>query len=271
MSQPVKVLFIGDIVGSPGLSLLETLLPSLISKYEAQFVIANAENSHEGMGINEEIIRTLYRLGVHVITGGNHSFAKWKIYPYMKTDPRLLRPMNYPKGAHGYGFGVYDIPDSGHRIGVVNLQGRTYMQPIDDPFRAGDWVLEKIRQETKMVFIDFHAEATAEKMAFGWYIDGRASVVAGTHTHIPTADARLLPKGTGYISDVGMTGPYQSVIGMDRDTAVKRFLLQTPHKYKMANGDNRICGLFTKIDPESGSCIHIEPIIFPAFETGKSS
>lgn len=271
MSYPLKVLFIGDIVGSPGLSLLETLLPSLISKYEADFVIANAENSHEGMGINEEIIRKLYQLGVQVITGGNHSFAKWKIYPYMKTDPRLLRPMNYPKGAHGFGYGIYDITGSNQKIGVVNLQGRTFMQPIDDPFRAADWVLEKIRKETQMIFIDFHGEATAEKMAMAWYIDGKASVMAGTHTHIPTADARLLPKGMGYITDVGMTGPYESVIGMDKDTAIKRFLLQTPHKYKTANGDNRICGLFTKIDPDSGKCQHIEPVTFPAFETSKSS
>ncbi len=271
MSQPLKVLFIGDIVGAPGLSLLETLLPSLISKYEAQFVIANGENSHEGMGINEEIIRTLYGLGVHVITGGNHSFAKWKIYPYMKTDPRLLRPMNYPRGAHGFGYGIYDIPGTSHKIGVVNLQGRTYMQPIDDPFRAADWVIEKIREETSAIFIDFHAEATAEKVAFGWYVDGKASVVAGTHTHIPTADARILPKGLGYITDVGMTGPYESVIGMDKDTAIKRFLLQTPHKYKTANGDNRICGLFTKIDPDTGRCTYIEPVTFPKFETGSAS
>lgn len=271
MSHPLKVLFIGDIVGTPGLSLLETLLPNLISKYEADFVIANAENSHEGMGINEEIIRTLYGLGVHVITGGNHSFAKWKIYPYMKTDPRLLRPMNYPKGAHGFGYGIYDIPETTYKIGVVNLQGRTYMQPIDDPFRSGEWVLDKIREQTNLIFIDFHAEATAEKMAFGWYVDGKASVLAGTHTHVPTADARILPKGLGYISDVGMTGPYHSVIGMDKETAIKRFLIQTPHKYKMANGDNRICGLLTKINPETGVCTHIESVIFPAFETVKTS
>lgn len=271
MSHHLKVLFIGDIVGSPGLSLLETLLPSLIGKYQADFVIANAENSHEGMGINEEIIRTLYGLGVNVITGGNHSFAKWKIYPYMKTDPNLLRPMNYPKGVHGYGYGIYDIPKSSHKIGVLNLQGRTYMQPIDDPFRTADRLLEKIKKETSITFIDFHAEATAEKMAFGWYVDGEVSVVAGTHTHIPTADARILPKGTGYITDVGMTGPYHSVIGMDKDTAIKRFLLQTPHKYKMANGDNRICGLYSEIDTESGKCRHIESLRFPAFETTSKS
>ncbi|MDI6401648.1 TIGR00282 family metallophosphoesterase [Balneolaceae bacterium ANBcel3] len=271
MSQHLKVLFIGDIVGSPGLSLLETLLPSLLSKHEPHFVIANAENSHEGMGINEEIIRTLYGMGVHVITGGNHSFAKWKIYPYMKTDPRLLRPFNYPKGAHGFGYGIYDVPDTEWKIGVLNLQGRTYMQPIDDPFRAAERTIETIQKETSVVFIDFHGEATAEKMAFGWFVDGKASVVAGTHTHIPTNDARILPKGTGYITDVGMTGPYDSVIGMDKETAIKRFLIQTPHRYKTANGDNRISALLTQINPETGKCVKIEPIIFPGFETEKSS
>lgn len=271
MSHTVKVLFIGDIVGSPGLSLLETLLPSLIDKYGAQFVIANAENAHEGMGINEEIVRSLYQSGVHVITGGNHSFAKWKIYPYMKKDNRLLRPLNYPKGAHGHGFGVYDIPGTNARIGVVNLLGRTYMSPLDDPFRTGERAVEKIREQTQVIFIDFHAEATAEKMAFGWFIDGKASMLAGTHTHVPTADARILPGGLGYISDVGMTGPYHSVIGMEKDSAIKRFTIQTPHKYKVANGDNRICGLFGKIGIHDGKCQHIEPVIFPSFETRRNT
>ncbi len=271
MSNQVKLLFIGDIIGAPGLALLETLLPSLISRHKPDFVIANAENSHEGMGTNEAIVRNLYRLGIHVLTGGNHSFAKWKIYPYMKTDPRLLRPMNYPKGAHGFGYGIYDIPGTTHRIGVVNLQGRTFMQPIDDPFRCADRVIEKIKEETPMIFIDFHAEATAEKMAFAWHVDGRASVVAGTHTHIPTADARILPKGLGYITDVGMTGPYHSVIGMDKETAIKRFLIQTPHKYKTANGDNRICALVADLDTDTGSCKTIEPVIYPAFSSQQTS
>lgn len=267
MASTVNILFIGDIVAEPGLSLVSTLLPSLIQKHKSDFVIVNGENSHEGMGINESIIRQLYGLGVHVITGGNHSFAKWKIYPYMKTDPKLLRPLNYPKGAHGYGYGIYEIPGKGIKIGVVNLQGRTYMQPLDDPFRTADWVIEKIQEETNLIFVDFHAEATAEKMAFGWYVDGRVSCVAGTHTHIPTNDARILPKGTGYITDVGMTGSFNSVIGMDKDTAIKRFLLQTPHKYSSANGDNRICGLALTVCTETGKCQTIEPIIFPNFKT----
>jgi 2',3'-cyclic-nucleotide 2'-phosphodiesterase len=269
MQKQISILFIGDIVGEPGLALVETLLPSLKSKYKADFIIANGENSHEGMGINEEIVKNLYSQGVHVITGGNHSFAKWKIYPYMKTDPALLRPMNYPRGAHGFGYGIYPVHGTDFSIGVINLQGRTFMQAIDDPFRTAEWVIDKIREETNIIFVDFHAEATAEKMAFAWHVDGLVSAIVGTHTHIPTNDARILPKGTGYISDSGMTGAYNSVIGMDKDVAIKRFLLGTPHKYSVANGDNRLCGVHIKIDTETANCTYIEPVIFPAFRNTK--
>lgn len=267
MSQHITVLFIADIVGTPGIQILETLLPALKSKHKPDFVIANGENSHEGMGINEEIVRHLYSIGVNVITGGNHSFDKWKILPYMKSDKNLLRPLNYPKGVSGYGYGVYDVPGTTHKIGVLNMQGRTYLPSIDDPFRAADWVLEKLAEDTRIIFVDFHAEATAEKMAFGWYIDGKASVMVGTHTHIPTNDARILPKGTGYITDAGMTGSFNSVIGMDKDTALRRFMLGTPQKYQSANGDNRICGILAKIDTTNGKCVHIENIIYPSFNS----
>lgn len=265
-SKTVSILFIADVVGSPGISLLDTMLPSFISKYKAEFVIVNGENAHEGKGLNEEIVSHFYRLGAHVITGGNHSFDKWKIYPYMKTDSKLLRPMNYPKGAHGYGYGIYDIPGNTEKIGVLNIQGRTFMQAIDDPFRTADYVIEKMKEETNLIFVDFHAEATAEKWAMGWYLDGRVSLMVGTHTHVPTNDARIFPKGMGYITDAGMTGSFNSVLGMDKDTAVKRFLLSTPHRYKVANGDNRLCGVHAELDREKGICTFIEPIIFPQFD-----
>lgn len=268
-SSSVRILFIGDVVGDPGIAILETILPSLVQKHKPDFIIANGENSHDGMGINESIVRNFYRLGIHVITGGNHSFAKWKIFQYMKTDPKLLRPYNYPRGAHGYGYGIFDIPDTSSKIGVINLMGRTFMQPLEDPFKAADTLIEKIKQETNIIFVDFHAEATAEKMAMGWYLDGKASVMVGTHTHIPTSDARVLPEGLGYITDTGMTGSYNSVIGMDKATALKRFTLQTPHKYKSANGDNRICGIVADIDTESGKCLSIQPIHFPSFQSDK--
>lgn len=265
----LNILFIGDIVGDPGLSLLETFLPGFIKKYDADFVIANGENSHEGKGINRIIIKKLYELGVHVITGGNHSFAKWKVFSYMKNDGNILRPLNYPKGNPGYGYGVYDIPEMNKKIGVLNLQGRTFMQPIDDPFSTADWALDRIKEEADIVFVDFHAEATAEKLALAWHLDGKVSVFVGTHTHIPTNDARIFPKGTGYITDVGMTGAFDSVLGMDKDTSMKRFMLGTPHRYKLANGNNHICGILAKVDMETTECMHIEPIIYPTLTNSK--
>lgn len=270
MPKTIKILFIGDIVGQPGLDLLETILPGLIDKYDADFVIANGENSHEGKGINRTIIQSLYELGVHVITGGNHSFAKWKVFSYMKKDGNVLRPMNYPKGNPGYGYGVYEIPGSDEKLGVLNLQGRTFMQPIDDPFSTADWVLNRMKEETDYVVVDFHAEATAEKQALSWYLDGRISLMVGTHTHVPTSDARILPNGTGYISDVGMTGSFDSVLGMDKDTSINRFVLGTPHRYKLASGNNHLCALFAKVDPETANCTHIESIVYPEFNNSTS-
>lgn len=265
----INILFIGDIVGEPGLNLLETFLPGFIKKYDADFVIANGENSHKGKGINRNIIKQLYDLGVHVITGGNHSFAKWKVFSYMKNDGNILRPLNYPKGNPGYGYGIYDVPDMDQKIGVLNLQGRTFMNPIDDPFSTADWALDRIKEETELIFVDFHAEATAEKLALAWHLDGKVSVFVGTHTHIPTNDARLFPKGTGYISDVGMTGAFDSVLGMDKDTSMKRFMLGTPHRYKLADGNNHICGVLSKVDLETKECVHIEPFVYPALNNSK--
>ena len=265
----LNILFIGDIVGEPGLELLDTFLPGFIKKYDADFVIANGENSHQGKGINRQIIKKLYDLGVHVITGGNHSFAKWKVFSYMKNDGNILRPLNYPKGNPGYGYGIYDIPGQDLKIGVLNLQGRTYMNAIDDPFSTADWALERIKEETDLIFVDFHAEATAEKMALAWHLDGTVSVFVGTHTHIPTNDARILPNGTGYISDVGMTGSFDSVLGMDKETSMKRFKLGTPHRYKLADGNNHICGVLARVDMESKECRHIEPFIYPELTNSK--
>ncbi|WP_445666040.1 TIGR00282 family metallophosphoesterase [Fodinibius sp. AD559] len=261
----INILFVGDIVGEPGLSLLETVLPGFIDKYDADFVIANGENSHEGKGINRSIIKRLYDLGVHVITGGNHSFAKWKVFDYMKEDGNILRPMNYPKGNPGYGFGVYDIPNFDQKIGVLNLQGRTFLPDIDCPFNTADWVVERMNEETDLVFVDFHAEATAEKLALAWHLDGDISVMVGTHTHVPTNDARIFPQGTGYISDVGMTGSFDSVLGMDKNVSMNRFKLATPHRYRLANGNNHLCAILAKVDTDTAKCEYIEPIIYPGF------
>ena len=266
MADSFSIFFISDIVGEPGLTLLETIFPSLKDQYKPDFIIANAENSHEGRGLNRHIVKRLYELDVDVITGGNHSFDKWKIFSYMKTDDHLLRPLNYPKGNAGYGYGIYDLGSTGKKIGVLNLQGRTYLPDIDDPFSTSDWALERIREETNLIFVDFHAEATAEKMAYAWTVDGEVTAVIGTHTHIPTNDARILPKGTGYLTDAGMTGPFDSVIGMDKNTSIRRFTLGTPQRYKIADQDNRLCGVFIKADVENGKCLSIKPVIYPDFQ-----
>jgi len=270
MSDTVRILFIGDIVGEPGLKLIDSFLATLKEKYKAHFVIANGENTLDGIGISPEICTRLYDAGVHVITGGNHSFSKWKIFPYMKKDRNLLRPMNYPEGAHGYGYGIYEVPGTTHKIGVLNLMGRTYMQAIDDPFRVGDYFLSRIREQTSIVFIDFHAEATAEKVAYAFHVDGQVSVIVGTHTHIPTSDARILPNGTGYLTDAGMTGAYDSVIGMEKTNAIRRFVQGTPFPFSTGDGDNRICGAFAEVDAVTGLCRHIESVTFPAFNQSRS-
>ncbi|MEQ9265384.1 MAG: TIGR00282 family metallophosphoesterase [Balneolaceae bacterium] len=267
MAETISVFFVGDVVGSPGIDLVRTVLPSLIKKHKADFVIINGENSHEGHGINEEIIKSFHSAGAHVVTGGDHSFDKWKVFNYMREDKRILRPLNYPRGNAGSGFGVYQIPNTKHKIGVLNLQGRTFMKPIDDPFSAADWALAKIREETNIIFVDMHAEATAEKVSMGWHIDGRASVMVGTHTHIPTGDARIFPKGLGYLTDAGMTGSFNSSLGMDKKVAIKRFVTGVHQKYQPATGDNHLCGVLARIDTETGKCVHIEPVIYPSFNS----
>ncbi|MFU8811378.1 MAG: TIGR00282 family metallophosphoesterase [Balneolaceae bacterium] len=263
----MTVFFIADIVGEPGLEFIETMLPDLLQKHSPDFVIANGENSHEGRGINESIVKRLYDSGVHVITGGNHSFDKWKIFGYMNKDRNLLRPLNYPKNNPGFGYGIYEVGTDGLKVAVLNLQGRTFMPQIDDPFSTADWALDAIRKETDMIIVDFHAEATAEKRAMGWHLDGRVSAVIGTHTHIPTNDAQILPQGTGYITDAGMTGPFQSVIGMNKKTAMNRFILGIPQKFVVAKTENRLCGVLVTINTETARCSAIEPIIYPEFKT----
>src|SRR6266852_3768216 len=205
MSQKIlNILFIGDIVGKPGLEVTETLLKSYLQKYSIDFCIANGENLVEGKGINEEMIGRLLGLGVQVVTGGNHTWDTWQARKVLGGNRNVLRPLNYPSENPGNGFVVYDLGEKG-KVGVLNLQGRVYMQAIDCPFKKADWAVGKIREQTKIIFVDMHAEATAEKMARGWYLDGRISALVGTHTHIKTADARILPQGTGFITDVGMT------------------------------------------------------------------
>lgn len=259
----LNTLFVGDIIGKPGLSLVQTWLPGLMQKYKADFVIANGENVSDGKGCTEKEGRILLDMGVHVITGGNHTWDKHLSQDYLKNEPRSLRPLNYPKGTYGNGFYIAETKKG--KAAVVSLQGRTFMAAIDCPFRAADWVIQRIKSDTKVIFIDFHAEATAEKIAMINYLDGKVSAVIGTHTHVQTADERIFPGGTGYITDVGMTGPYESVIGMKTQAAVNRFLFQTPQKYETAENDVHLCGLFLKVDTETGKTVEIEKILFPDF------
>jgi len=259
----LNVLFVGDIIGKPGLTIVQTWLPSLIQKYKADLVIANGENAADGKGCTEKEGPILFNLGVNVITGGNHTWDKHQSQEYLKAEPRALRPLNYPKGTYGNGYYIFESKKG--KVGVINLQGRTYMAAIDCPFRIAEWILTKLKNETNIFIVDFHAEATAEKVAMGIHLDGKVSMVVGTHTHIQTADERILPNGTGYITDVGMTGPYESVIGMKSQAALNRFIYQTPQKYETAENDVHLSALFFKIDTETAKTVEIERITFPDF------
>ena len=257
----MRVLMVGDVVGKPGRQITQELVPRLKAEHMVDFVIVNGENSAGGIGITQDIAQGLLRHQVDVITLGNHAWGKREIFSFLDEEPRLLRPDNYPPGAPGRGWGVFNSP--GGPIGVVNLQGRTFMEPVDDPFRAIDAILESLHSRTRMVFIDFHAEATSEKQAFGWYVDGRASAVIGTHTHIQTADDRILPRGTAYLTDVGMTGPVDSVIGMKRDIVLPKFTSGLPARFEVAEGEAQLCGVLVDIDPVTGQATAIKRVQVP--------
>ncbi len=260
----INILFIGDIVGQPGLNIVNMWLPSLQKKYRVDVTIVNGENVSDGKGCTEKEAKQLFDLGVHVITGGNHTWDKHQSQEFLKKDSRVLRPLNYPRGTFGNGYCMVETPKG--KVGVINLQGRAFMAAIDCPFRTSDWIIPKIKQETNIIIVDFHAEATAEKVALVNYLDGKVSAVIGTHTHVQTSDERIFPKGTGYITDCGMTGPYDSVIGMKTDAAINRFLYQTPQKYQTAVDNVHLCGVFLKIDVQTGKTVEIERIFIPEFE-----
>lgn len=257
-----KIIFIADIVGQPGLTVLSSFLPRTIRKYRPDLVIANGENGDNGRGITEELVRAYTGLGVNVITTGNHVWDKAQIRRKLKGIPHLLRPLNYPPGSGGHG-SVITETNSGIKIAVVNLQGRTFLPPIDCPFRTMDRFLNNLSDSVQVIFVDFHAETTAEKIALGYYLDGRVSAVVGTHTHVQTADEKILPNGTGYLTDAGMTGPFHSVIGMDTQASIRRFLTQTPQKFIVAEDNLRINGAYLEIDSGTSKCLHIERLDLP--------
>jgi len=270
--KTVKVMFIGDVVGTPGLQMVSRMLKNFISKYHVDFVICNGENAHHGKGMSLEALNQLLEAGVNVVTGGNHTWSNFNFFDTLKTHSQVLRPLNYPKGTYGKGYRIYKLPNGLGDIAVVNLQGRTFMYSIDCPFRTADWVIkqikEQVRERVQLIFVDIHAEATAEKIALGWYLDGKVSAVIGTHTHVPTSDERILPKGTGYCTDAGMTGPHHSVIGMQIKSATDRMLYQTPHKYECAEDDVHFSGVLISLELSSGKTVGIERIFYPEFDRG---
>jgi metallophosphoesterase (TIGR00282 family) len=252
---------LGDIIGSPGRKAVKSLLPQFINERTIDMVIANGENAAGGFGITEPVADELLSCGVDVITSGNHIFDKKDVLTYLNETDKLIRPANYPDGVHGTGATVVDI--KGNKAAVINISGLVFLQPLQCPFKTISEELEKLHDDIKIIIVDFHAEATSEKMCMGWYLDGKVSAMIGTHTHVPTADEKVLPKGTGYISDAGMTGPYDSVIGVNKETALKRFLLHMPVRFDTAKGDVRMCGVLLSIDDETGKCLEIERVDIP--------
>ena len=245
----MRVLFIGDIVGSPGREIVRDRLADLVSQKQIDLVIANGENSAAGFGITPKIAEELLKNGVEVISGGNHSWDRREIMEFMPHEPRLLRPANFPDGTPGSGMYV-STAKNGTKYAVINLQGRVFLPAIDDPFRKADELLANLLADVAFVLVDIHAETTSEKIAMGWYLDGRATAVVGTHTHVATADERVLPEGTAYITDVGMTGPHTGVIGMDRAAIIKKFLDGLPARFEVAQGDVQMNAVLIETDDD---------------------
>jgi metallophosphoesterase (TIGR00282 family) len=246
----VRILFIGDIFGAPGRRIVADHVADIVATNQIDLTIANAENAAGGFGITPAIAEDLFSLGLDVLTSGNHIWDKRDLYDYLNRQPRILRPANYPEGP-GHGM-VTVTARNGVQCGVINLQGRTYMTPIDCPFRKADALLSELDAAVKVRFVDFHAEVTSEKMALGWYLDGRVSALVGTHTHVPTADTRILPGGTAYQTDCGMTGPYRSVIGVDTETILQRFLSGLPVRMEAARHGAELHSVIIEIDEETG-------------------
>jgi len=247
------VLFLGDVVGKPGRKAVAEFLSRLRGVRDVDLVIANGENVASGMGLTESVVRELFDAGVDVLTGGNHVWDKKEGLPLVRSEARILRPANYPPGVDGRGWGIYR-GRSGMPYAVISLIGRVFMGDYDCPFRWADAELPEIRRQAAAVVVDFHAEATSEKRALAVYLDGRVSAIAGTHTHVQTSDAQRLPKGTGYITDTGMCGPAGSVIGMDPEGVLRRFLLQVPTRFEVASGEPEAAGVFFDLDPGTGAC-----------------
>jgi 2',3'-cyclic-nucleotide 2'-phosphodiesterase len=262
----LRILFVGDVFGQAGRRIVSEHLPHLVTERAIDLVVINGENAAGGFGITPGIADELFDLGAHVLTTGNHVWDKREIIDYMRSVPeeshdrprRVLRPANYVAGTPGYGVYEGTLP-SGQTYAVVNLQGRIFMASLEDPFRVVDEILKKI--QAKVIVVDFHAEATSEKVSLGWYLDGKVTLVIGTHTHVPTADERVLPSGTAYQTDVGMSGPFDSVIGVEKDQVISRFLTGMPGKFEAAKGDPRMCAALVECDGATGKAQSIQRLM----------
>jgi len=261
VTAPLSVLLIGDVFGEPGRKAVLGLVPGLRREHELDVVIANVENAAAGAGVTPPIARAFLEGGVDVMTSGNHVWDKKEILEYIGKENLLLRPANYPPGTPGAGSIV--VKAGVQRVAVLNLQGRVFMPTVDCPFRKADEELPRLREETRVIIVDMHAEATSEKQAMGWYLDGRVSAVLGTHSHVQTADERILPGGTAYLTDVGMTGPVDSVIGVARELAIERFLSGLPNRFEPAKGPAALHGVVARIDPDSGKALEIRRLRAP--------
>ena len=261
----MKLLFVGDVIGKPGRRAVARLLPRLIDEHHADYVIVNVENAAGGFGVTPDVLAELAELPIHCMTTGNHVWDKKEVGELFDREPRLLRPANYPEGNPGRGIHLGETA-AGVPVATINLEGMVFMSNLDSPFRTADRLLKELalkEPKVKVIFVDFHAEATSEKQAMGFYLDGRVSGVIGTHTHVPTADERVLPNGTALLTDAGMTGPYESIIGMRADKVLRRFLLQTSPPFEVAKRDVRLAGAVLDIDEETGKARGIERLLLP--------
>ena len=266
----MNILLIGDVVGRPGRELVQRAVRALVDRHQLDLVIANAENAAAGFGLTKDIGDTLLEAGVDVMTSGNHIWDKKEVLDYIGLEPRLPRPANYPAGVPGRGTYVAQTGD-GRAIGVINVMGRVFMPALDDPFAVALREIEAIRHRTRVIIVDFHAEATSEKVAMGWHLDGKVTAVIGTHTHVQTADERLLPNGTAYLTDVGMTGPHDSIIGMEVAPSLARFLTGMPVKFEPASGNPRLNGVIIQADDRTGRATGITRISYSQTELSQAA
>ncbi|GKS59723.1 metallophosphoesterase [Nitrospira sp.] len=255
----MKVLMIGDIMGEPGRRVVSRWVPRLVGQHGIDVVVANGENVAGGFGITPDLAEELFELGAAVITTGNHAWDKKEILEYFKREPRLLRPANYPPGVPGHGSVVVEAA-SGEKVAILHLMGRAFLPTIDCPFRTAQREIVRLKEDTLAIVVDMHAEATSEKMAMGHFLDGQVTAVVGTHTHVQTADEQMLPKGTAYLTDVGMTGPIHSVIGIKKELAIEKFLTGMPRRFEVASGPAVFCAALIELDATLGKAVHIERI-----------